>query len=163
MILLYANRHFKHNMNTSSKFKNPRELLQLIDAYFLYIKGEYKLKPAKDNAEMPTGKIWIREPEPPTFCNLALYLGFNSMEDFKSYEKRATYSKPLQYARLRIEAAYEQLLFEKPTGAIFALKSMGWTDKRETNSSVAETNKTLKVEITTSGPNPAGNEKEVAV
>lgn len=163
MILIYANRHFKHNMRTSLKFKTAPQLVQLIDAYFLHIKGEYKLKTSKSDTETGSRKVWIREPAPPTFCNLALFLGFCSVKEFNLYEQKPAYSKILKYARLRIEAAYEQLLFEKPTGAIFALKSMGWSEKQEAHQPNIETHKTLKVEITSSGPNPAGNEKEVAI
>lgn len=147
--------------SSSLKFKTAPQLLQLIDDYFIHIKGEYEYQQVKSSPGAAKLKTWIREPEPPTLSNLALYLGFNSMDQFKQYEKRAGLIKPFRYAKLRVEAAYEQQLFEKPTGAIFALKNAGWNDKPGTKHTGAT--KTLKVEITNTGPVPAGNEKEVDV
>ena len=150
------------NMKTSLKFKTAPQLVQSIDAYFSHIKGEYKLKTTKSTIETTSRKVWTRDPEQPTSSSLALFLGFDSMENFRIYEQKLRYIKPFNYARLRIEAAYEQLLFEKPTGAIFALKAMGWKEKPDIKTSATE-NKTLKVEITNTGPTPAGNEKDVKI
>jgi hypothetical protein len=150
-------------MKTSYKFKNAQQLGELIDDYFLYIKGEYELTQPKGRSAKPIQKIYSREPEFPTISSLALFLGFDSMIDFKQYEEMRKYSRPFKHARLRIEAAYQQLLFEKPTATIFALKSMGWNDKPGATKTSTETHKTLKVEMTSTGPKPASTEKEVDV
>ncbi|MDB5115948.1 MAG: hypothetical protein JWQ79_1440 [Mucilaginibacter sp.] len=60
-----------------------------------------------------------------------------------------------------MEAAYEKKLhYQSSTGAIFALKSLGWNEKAE-NEKSASLAKTIKVKIIESGPQPASSEKEV--
>jgi hypothetical protein len=145
------------SFHSSLKFRTADAMLQLIDEYFVYITGKYEYQQVSGKAENIKNKIIVREAEPPTLTGLALFLGFQSMDQFKKYEKRPGFLKPFRYAHLRIEAAYEQQLFEKPTGAIFALKKIGCDVK----SPVTQLNKTLKIEITNSGPKPAGSEKEV--
>jgi hypothetical protein len=62
---------------------------------------------------------------------------------------------------LRIETIYEKKLHQQaPTGAMFALKNMGWNEKAETVKP-ADKMKNIKVKIVSSGPQPASNEKEV--
>jgi hypothetical protein len=137
-------------MKSSFKYASASQMVQMIDHYFDYIKGEPFSDTSTDTTKLK--KQWIREPEIPTLHGLALFLEFNSIAEFKKHEHYEKHRKSLRYARLRIEAAYEQLLFEKPTGAIFALKNMGWTDKPEPTKLLAESHKTLKVEITNTGP-----------
>jgi hypothetical protein len=146
-------------MKTSFKYACASRRMQMVNDYFEYVKGE----PSPDTSAKTTGlkKSCVREPEIPTIRGLALFLNFKNIADFEEYEKKRSHRKPLRYARFRIEAAYEQLLFEKPTGAIFALKSMGWNDKPEATKTSTESHKTLKVEITSTGPQPASTEKEV--
>jgi len=146
-------------METSFKYARAPRRMQMVNDYFEYVKGE----PSPDTSTTGLKKKWIREPEIPTIRGLALFLNFKNIADFEDHEKKRSHRKPLRYARFRIEAAYEQLLFEKPTGAIFALKSMGWTDKPEATKTLTESHKTLKVEITSTGPKPASTEKEVDV
>ncbi len=58
-------------------------------------------------------------------------------------------------------ADYEKKLHvTSSTGAIFALKSMGWNERTEKTTDIA-TNNVLKVEIIQSGPKLASSEKEV--
>jgi hypothetical protein len=65
-----------------------------------------------------------------TITGLALFLGFESRQSFYDYEEKFSYI--IKRARLHIEHAYECKLSEgQPTGAIFALKNMGWKDKSE--------------------------------
>jgi len=72
------------------------------------------------------------EIEVPTITGLALYLGFESRQSFYDYEKREGFSYTIKRARTIIEQEYEeQLQHGSTTGAIFALKNMGWTDKIE--------------------------------
>lgn len=71
-----------------------------------------------------------------TITGLALYLGFCDRQSLYDYEKKPEYSCMIKEARLRVESCYEATLYTKnPTGAIFALKNMGWKDKQETEHS----------------------------
>jgi hypothetical protein len=66
----------------------------------------------------------------PTITGLAYYLGFESRQSFYDYEKYEQFSYTIKRARLFIEKEYEELLqVGNTTGAIFALKNMGWIDK----------------------------------
>jgi hypothetical protein len=160
LILLYADRHFKHKtMRASFKYASASQMMRMINDYFVFVKGE--LQPASSTETTKLNQRWLREPTVPTLRGLAVFLEFKSIDELERYEKKLNYRKSLRYARLKIEAAYEQMLFEKPTGAIFALKNMGRNDNAATNQ--AGTANTLKIEITNSGPPPACSEKEVAI
>lgn len=68
----------------------------------------------------------------PTISGLAHFLGFESRQSFYDYEKYPDFSYTIKRARLFIEIEYEeQLQYGNTTGAIFALKNMGWTDRQE--------------------------------
>lgn len=68
----------------------------------------------------------------PTITGLALALGFESRQSFYDYEKDSEFSYTIKRLRLSVESEYEKRLFENAcTGAIFALKNFGWTDKTE--------------------------------
>ena len=70
----------------------------------------------------------------PTISGLAYYLGFASRQSFYDYEEKEGFSYTIKRARLFIEVEYEeQLQHGNTTGAIFALKNMGWKDKTETD------------------------------
>lgn len=70
--------------------------------------------------------------EQPLITGLMLHLGFASRQSFYDYEKRGPFSYVVKRARLRVEMAYEKrLLSTSPTGAIFALKNMGWSDRMD--------------------------------
>jgi hypothetical protein len=146
-------------------FDNIKALTDLIDAYFEYIEGKYHLekKPPKKPADQTDTeqKVWDREPEPATITGLALFLGFNSKDEFNTYESKGKYASAIKRARLRVETTYEKKLhYQSPTGAIFALKSMGWNEKPEAIKP-ADKIKNIKVKIIDSGPQPACSEKEV--
>lgn len=67
-----------------------------------------------------------------TITGLAIYLGFCSRQSFYDYEKNEKFSYSIKRARLFIEREYEkQLSNSNASGAIFALKNFGWTDKQE--------------------------------
>jgi len=67
-----------------------------------------------------------------TISGLAYYLGFESRQSFYDYEKNPEFSYTIKRARLFIENEYESLLRSgNVTGAIFALKNFGWSDKQE--------------------------------
>jgi hypothetical protein len=147
---------------------DPKEFAARIDAYFHYIKGEYHIeKVPSTTSKKETGLtekiIWDRLPEPVLLTGLALFLGFSSKQELEEYERRGRHKLQLRRARLRVEAEYEKRLHQQsPTGAIFALKSMGWTDK--VDSALQETRpKNLRIEIVEAGPQVAGSEKDVAI
>lgn len=149
-------------------FTNKNALQELIQAYFKYIEGEYHLekippkKPA-DPADLIDHKVWDREPEPATIAGLAFFLGFNSREDFDMYEANGKFAAVIKRARLLVEAGYEKKLhYQSSTGAIFALKSMGWNERTEKTAGT-ENIKPIKIKIIESGPQPASTEKEVAL
>ncbi|TSJ40225.1 hypothetical protein FO440_10695 [Mucilaginibacter corticis] len=127
------------------KFSSEKSLLKLIESYFGLMPDDQKIKDEK--------------PEPPTVAGLALFLGFNSKEDFDSYELKGKYAAEVKRARFRVMAYYESRLhYPAPTGAMFALKSMGWYEK---TSKKPRQVKSLKVQLIETGPNPASSEKEV--
>lgn len=94
-------------------FDKPEDLQHKIEEYF-------------DSCTLGT------MPQNLTITGLALYVGFESRQSFYDYEKRPEFSYVIKRARLQVENGYEQRLFgNNPTGPIFALKNMGWTDKQE--------------------------------
>lgn len=94
-------------------YDNPEELQAKAEEYF---------------QSKPQGK-W-------TMTGLALFLGFDSRQSLYDYEERERFSYIIKRAKLYIEMSYEEKLSGgSPTGAIFALKNMGWKDKQETEHS----------------------------
>lgn len=70
--------------------------------------------------------------ERPTITGLALYLGFTSRQAILNYEEKPDFVDAIKKAKLRIEASYEQAIYNgNAAGPIFALKNFGWTDKQE--------------------------------
>ena len=68
----------------------------------------------------------------PTIVGLALHIGFASRQSFYDYIKKDEYRYMLERARSYIEMNYEESLQgPTPTGAIFALKQFGWSDRIE--------------------------------
>jgi len=104
-------------------FTSPLELQSKIDKYFDGGARARKIITALgDVVEVPAI----------TICGLAYYLGFSSRQSLLDYEKRDEFSDIIKKARLRVEMNYEEMLCDgKPTGAIFALKNMGWYDRQE--------------------------------
>lgn len=67
-----------------------------------------------------------------TITGLALHLGFSDRQSLYDYEEKPEFTCIVKQCRLMVEMAYEQKLSSiNVTGAIFALKNMGWTDKTE--------------------------------
>lgn len=100
-----------------------------VEGYFDHIKG---LKQTITDEAGNLNEVWTRPPEPATITGLALYLGFESRQSLYDYEKSGDFSYIVKYARLRVECEYEKrLMGDKPTGPIFALKNMGWSDKMD--------------------------------
>jgi len=94
------------------KFETPEQLEAAIQAYF-------------DEIKDTNGIV--------TISGLAYYLGFESRQSIYDYKEREEFSYILKRATFFVESCYEQKLSgTTPTGAIFALKNMGWRDKVET-------------------------------
>jgi hypothetical protein len=141
-------------------FKNASKLAEKIDAYFTFIKGEYHL----ENISGKEQKIWDREVEPATITGLALFMDFNSRQEFEHYEQNGKFSHMIKRSRLQIEVLYEKKLhIQSPSGAIFALKNLGWKEKPEDKVFPDNIIKNFKIEIVETGPKPAASEQEVVI
>ena len=67
----------------------------------------------------------------PTMTGMALFLGFASRQSMYDYAKKEDFSYIITRARQVIAMSYEEMLLTKvSSGAIFALKNMGWDDKQ---------------------------------
>ena len=72
------------------------------------------------------------EGEALTLTGMILYLGLSSRQSLDRYGDREEFSDSVRRAKLLIEHEYERKLDrDKPTGAIFALKNMGWSDRQQ--------------------------------
>ena len=146
-------------------FTTAKQLEELLSLYFVDTEGEpprqneSKSDPAADAKKQKKEKT----PEPFTIAGLSLHLGFNSKQAFEEYEINGKFASRLKRARLRIEALYEKKLHTQYTsGAIFALKSLGWNERPEKPADEAA-NTVLKVEIIQAGPQLASSEQEVVL
>jgi hypothetical protein len=150
-------------------FYTAAELSDRIEGYFLSVTGgpEQEKKPQLKSRKKESAPV-IRvakgnTPEVPLLTGLALFLGFPSLSDFEAYEQNGIHKKILREARLRIEYEYEKRLhLPSPTGAIFALRCMGWSEKATAGPNKAGAAK-LQIKVITSGPKIATTEKEVDV
>lgn len=107
-------------------FDNPEEIESLVKEYF-----EKGVKIKTVVLGPPNARYSIQVPVP-TITGLCLYLGFESRQSFYAYELKPEFSYTIKKARLFIENEYEEMLATgNVTGAIFALKNFGWTDKQE--------------------------------
>jgi hypothetical protein len=95
--------------------------------------GRPPIYSSADELEAKVEDYFALEPlQNQTITGLALWLGFESRQSLYDYEKVDQFSYIVKRARLRIEHAYEvKLNSSSCTGAIFALKNMGWKDKTE--------------------------------
>jgi len=91
------------------KYETPDDLIKAIDEYFEGTKFDE----------------W-------TVTGLALVIG--SKQLFQDYQGREGFSDIVKRAKLMIENSYEVSLRSNkgtPTGPIFALKNLGWTDNQQ--------------------------------
>ena len=103
-------------------FSSVEELEECINRYF---NGDMRTKLLFNNGISQNIPV-------PTISGLAIFLGFESRQSLYDYEKRDEFSYTIKRARLFIEREYEeQLQVGNTTGAIFALKNMGWKDRTE--------------------------------
>lgn len=78
--------------------------------------------------------------EPITLTGLIRAVGLACRDSLDEYGRREEFSYSVKRAKLRCEHEYEKALHgPHPTGAIFALKNFGWSDRQD-------------VEITQQGP-----------
>lgn len=79
-----------------------------------------------------------------TITGLVLHLGFCDRKSFYEYEKKPDFTHTIKTARTMIENAYESHLHKQSnSGAIFALKNFGWSDKTDE----VKEDKPLRVQI----------------
>jgi len=72
---------------------------------------------------------------PLTLTGLVLALGLSSRQSLNHYGDRQEFCASVKRSKLLVERAYEERLHgPNPTGAIFALKNFGWTDRQEVES-----------------------------
>lgn len=101
-------------------FKTPDEMQRAVDAYFNGGANKRQVVTLNGVLEVPAL----------TMSGLAYFLGFHERKSLYAYDDYDEFSPILKKARLRIEMNYEESLADgKPTGAIFALKNMGWEDR----------------------------------
>lgn len=142
-------------------FSSADELDALIAQYFKQIAGQ-AVENEPDNTPSTEKKKLVASSEPATITGLAFHLGFSSREAFEEYESNGKFADQLKRARLRVMANYEKKLHAtSSTGAIFALKSMGWNERPDQKSTDESENHVLKVEIIQSGPSLSSVEAEV--
>ncbi|WP_164849950.1 terminase small subunit [Mucilaginibacter limnophilus] len=142
----------------NSCFTSAGKLRTKICAYFKNLK---KASPEINDTSTKTNAS-VKADSPATISGLMLHLGFNSRKEYDEYEKNGEFRDILKRARLRIEAEYEKKLhYQSSTGAIFALKNLGWNDREENESFNGAV--TLSIEIVNSPHNPASAENEVAL
>ena len=68
-----------------------------------------------------------------TLTGMMLELGFKSRAEFDKAAECEALSDSVKRAKLLVEAEYERRLNgSSPTAAVFALKSLGWSDKGAT-------------------------------
>jgi len=96
-------------------FKTPKQLQTRIDDYI-----------AKSR----------RDETPLTITGLCLHIGLCSRSSFDDYQELTEYAYTVKRAKLFVENGYETNLHNhNSTGSIFALKSMGWRDSPEQETS----------------------------
>lgn len=139
LYIKYANRHYIHSLQLTfmTHFDTAAELIDRVNKYFTTIAGEKLSKEDPDLKDgekqtQPDGNFFSAKPgDPALLTGLALSLGFASLADFEAYEQSGRHKKILQRARLRVEMQYELRLHQPaPTGAQFALRCMGWSEKQ---------------------------------
>lgn len=107
-------------------------LFETIESLILKISQYFEDHLPQEKTDPDSKECYYIYPFPVTITGLCLYLGFESRQSFYDYEKKEEYSYIIKRARLVIESIYEENLHGKtPTGSIFALKNMDWSDKSE--------------------------------
>ena len=112
-------------------YKNKKQMQDIIASYFLSVTYE----------DPDTGKKTCR----PTMAGLARSLGM-CRQSLLNYSEKDEFLDTIKEARLRVEEALEDRLFDpSPTGVIFNLKNnFGWKDVQDRNISADLTVTELK-------------------
>jgi len=111
-------------------YTSAARLQRKIDAYFKNCPDYVEITAFDKNS----GNFVTYKKYTPTISGLILFLGFSDRKMFYEYEKRKEFSHTIKNARERIANEYEKQLWnDKCTGAIFALKNLGWKDVPEEN------------------------------
>ena len=105
--MLIDERKVAQRPNMAYQYMRPRA-----DAYFKMCLVEFK----KDDG--------IR----PTLTGLAYHLGFHSIAQMKSWEKKPVYQMLINKCMMLVENYYESMGPGGGAFSIFALKNLGWTD-----------------------------------
>ena len=115
---------FALGLSTSGQppvYKNVEEITVNINKYF-------------DSLMDDEGEEYKKRP---TITGLALFLGFASRQSLYDYLDQEEYSYIIKRAQQVVAMSYEEALLSRAsTGAIFALKNMGWKDE----SKIVQTN-----------------------
>lgn len=158
-----------NNGGQPPKYESEEELITMIGSYFDWIEGEYHeesttIKDEEGNERIIKEIVWDREPEPETITGLAIFLGFESRQSFYDYEKQEKFSYVIKRARLYIENGYERRMIgdKNPTGSIFALKNMGWSDKQEIKHEGIPEMQMPDIKVYNNAPPLAGSESDVS-
>jgi hypothetical protein len=120
-------------------FDSPEAMEKAIEDYFnpLITEERTHTKCGTMVKELTPEEQYRQPREKVTITGLALHLGFCDRQSLYDYEGREEFSCIVKKARLRVEMNYEERLSESAcTGAIFALKNMGWKDKTEVDQNV---------------------------
>jgi len=117
---------FKLGMSENGRppvFSTAKEMEDSIDAYF-----ESCLDDEGDNYKYR-----------PTITGLALFIGFASRQSLYDYADKEGFSYIIKRAKQVVAMSYEEMLLSRSsTGAIFALKNMGWSDKTEVETTIKD-------------------------
>ena len=144
-------------------FKTANQLEKLINEYFASLEDAPQNLQNISIKDAPEQKPFKKESRPALLTALALQLGFTSMADFVAYERKGRFKNTLKTGRLRIQSEYEKKLHNAtPTGAMFALRCMGWNDK-PTPETHHNTIAKFKINIVDAGPPIAHTEKDVVL
>lgn len=120
------------------KIKSPEELDRKVDEYIEECR---------------------REEEPITWTGMALALGFHGHDELNNYKDYEGFSGPIKRAKILVEREYEKRLHgNNPTGAISALKNMGWSDRTDVD--VGPRTTLLIKDLTGSGRNQLEHRQE---
>lgn len=123
----------KKPMGRPPMFSTPKQLQEKISEYFQNLPLCSKYNNLGVEIQVPV----------PTITGLALFLGFSDRQSMYDYEKKENFTCVIKKARAFIEKHYEEMLqVGNTTGAIFALKNMGWFDRKQIEQ---ESNVTLNV------------------
>ena len=98
-------------MTREKQIKTPKKFDALVDEYV---------------------SLCAAEEKPVTLTGAILHLGLSSRQSLDEYKNYAGFSDSVKRLKLFVENAYEERLVKNnPTGSIFALKNMGWSDRQE--------------------------------